>query len=74
MENGERAEMEGDAGQPKENGLDAHPPPEKPVKRIRVTYEEYKTIANLLILHLRQVEEKSDEGTDFTGARTDSSL
>lgn len=35
--------------------------PEKPAhhRQIKVTYEEYKTIANLLILHLRQVEEAS---------------
>lgn len=40
--------------------------PEKPAKKIRVTYEEYRTIANLLILHLRQVEETSEEGGSFT--------
>lgn len=34
--------------------------PEKVVKKIRVTYEEYRTIANLLILHLRQLEEASE--------------
>ena len=36
--------------------------PEKVVKKIRVTYEEYRTIANLLILHLRQLEEAAEEG------------
>ena len=35
--------------------------PKKPVstRKIRVTYEEYKSISNLLILHLRQIEETS---------------
>ena len=36
--------------------------PEKPApstRKIRVTYEEYKSISNLLILHLRQIEETS---------------
>ena len=53
---------------PQENGIDSQQPPEKPiqpekpVRKIRVTYEEYRTIANLLILHLRQVEETSVEG------------
>ena len=53
---------------PQENGIDSQQPPEKPtqpekpVRKIRVTYEEYRTIANLLILHLRQEEETSTEG------------
>ena len=55
---------------PHENGSEAgdHVEQEKPVqpekvaKKIRVTYEEYRTIANLLILHLRQLEEASEEG------------
>lgn len=35
--------------------------PKKPVstRKIRVMYEEYKSISNLLILHLRQIEETS---------------
>ena len=52
------------------NGDDATPPPEitvekkdKPAtKSVRVTYEQYRKIANLLILHLRQVEETGAEG------------
>ena len=54
--------------QPQENGATDHDEQEKPVKpekvakKIRVTYEEYRTIANLLILHLRQLEEASEEG------------
>ena len=36
--------------------------PEKTAKKIRVTYEEYRTISNLLILHLRQLEESSEGG------------
>ena len=53
---------------PQVNGIDSQHPTEKPVqpektvRKIRVTYEEYRTIANLLILHLRQVEETSVEG------------
>ena len=52
--NGDTEMDEGDLDKP------AHPvSPQKPVssRKIRVTYEEYKTISNLLILHLRQVEE-----------------
>lgn len=30
-------------------------------RKIRVTYEQYRTIANLLILHLRRLEEKTEE-------------
>ncbi len=36
-----------------------------PVSKVRVTYEEYKTIANLLILHLRQMED-GGEGEGYT--------
>eukprot|EP00731_Ephydatia_muelleri_P012711 Em0007g21a len=51
--------------------MEGAPPPTKapppPVgvptgKQIRVTYEEYKSIANLLVLHLRQLEESSADG------------
>ena len=64
MENGLNGEEE-------ENGEKEEQPdklvvPEKPAKKIRVTYEEYRTIANLLILHLRQVEETSEEGWYYT--------
>lgn len=42
------------------------PAPDKPVKpvgrKIKVTYEQYRTIANLLILHLRKVEDSVEEG------------
>ena len=41
--------------------------PEKVTKKIRVTYEEYRTIANLLILHLRQLEESAEEGIYSSG-------
>lgn len=55
--NGDLGMDEGDLDKP------VHPvAPEKPVastRKIRVTYEEYKSISNLLILHLRQVEETS---------------
>ena len=60
MENGLNGEGEENGG--KEEQPDKLVVPEKPTKKIRVTYEEYRTIANLLILHLRQVEETSEEG------------
>ncbi len=65
---------------PQENGVDQRPPeepvkPEKVVKKIRVTYEEYRTIANLLILHLRQIEESSEGGScDLICASCDSHM
>ena len=40
----------------------APPPSENMSKQIRVSYEEYKSIANLLVLHLRQLEENSADG------------
>ena len=60
MENGLNGE--GEENGEKEEQPDKQVVPEKPAKKIRVTYEEYRTIANLLILHLRQVEETSEEG------------
>ena len=51
-----------------QNGVEASPAalephkPSKVVKKIRVTYEEYRTIANLLILHLRHIEETAESG------------
>ena len=59
MENGLNGEGEENRG--KEEQPDKLVVPEKPAKKIRITYEEYRTIANLLILHLRQVE-TSEEG------------
>jgi len=63
MENGLNGE--GEENGEKEEQPDKLVVPEKPAK-IRVTYEEYRTIANLLILHLRQVEETSEEGLCHT--------
>ena len=60
MENGLNGEGEENGG--KEDQPDKLVVPEKLAKKIRVTYEEYRTITNLLILHLRQVEETSEEG------------
>ena len=60
MEN--RLNGEGEENGGKEEQPDKLVVPEKLAKKIRVTYEEYWTIANLLILHLRQVEETSEEG------------
>ena len=71
VENGVNDMMNGTTDEhPRENGSEVvdHEEREKPVqpekvaKKIRVTYEEYRTIANLLILHLRQLEEASEEG------------
>ena len=64
MENGLNGE--GEENGEKEEQPDKLVVPEKPAKKIRVTYEEYRTIANLLILHLRQVEETSEEGLCYT--------
>ena len=70
MGNGVNGEVNGvSEGHPsRENGVtedgeqEKQVQPEKVSKKIRVTYEEYRTIANLLILHLRQLEESSEEG------------
>ena len=51
MENGLNGE--GEENGEKEDQPDKLVVPEKPAKKIQVTYEEYRTIANLLILHLR---------------------
>ena len=66
--NGEVNRVSGEE-HPRENGVTEEgdrekeaQPPEKVSKKIRVTYEEYRSIANLLILHLRQLEEASEEG------------
>ena len=58
MENDLNGEGEENGG--KEDQPDKLVVPEKLAKKIRVTYEEY--IANLLILHLSQVEETLEEG------------
>ena len=43
-------------------GADEDGKPVKPVgRKIRVTYEQYRNIANMLILHLRRMEEASEE-------------
>ena len=60
MENGLNGEREENGR--KEDQPDKLVVAEKPAKKIRVTYEEYRTIANLLILHLRQVVETLEEG------------
>ncbi|CAI8051165.1 Zygotic DNA replication licensing factor mcm6-B, partial [Geodia barretti] len=70
VENGVNGEVNGvSEDPPRENGVieddgreqEKQVEPEKSAKKIRVTYEEYRTIANLLILHLRQLEESSEE-------------
>ena len=68
VENGVHNEVNGVTNEhPQENGTGVdHEEREKPVqpekvaKKIRVTYEEYRTIANLLILHLRQMESSAE--------------
>ena len=44
-----------------EKGPDSSSPPEQPGKQLKVTYELYKKIANMLVHHLRQVEEHTGE-------------
>ena len=48
-----------DEGEPDKPAQPVSPKKPATTRKIRVTYEEYKTISNLLILHLRQVEETS---------------
>lgn len=55
-----------------DSNIDGKPPPDEvdneqvgssgkvPVSRVRVTYDEYKTTANLLILYLRQLEDEGE--------------
>ena len=59
MENGLNDEGEENGGKDQPDKLVV---PEKQAEKIRVMCEEYFTIANLLILPLRQVEETSEEG------------
>ncbi|GAB6031918.1 MCM DNA helicase complex subunit mcm6 [Chamberlinius hualienensis] len=40
-------------------------------KTMSLTYEEYKTISNLLVLHLRKVVDKSEDDSDFGLRRND---
>lgn len=47
-------------GDVSEDGSDK--PVKPPAKKIKVTYEQYRTIANLLILHLRKLEETVEDG------------
>ena len=54
--NGDNTHMDDQSGEQKDQ-----PEPVKTTKKIRVTYEEYRTISNLLILHMRQQEE-ADKG------------
>ena len=52
----------GDA-EPVENGEVEKPvKPVSTTRKLKVTYEQYRTIANLLIMHLRHVEETEEEG------------
>lgn len=55
--------VNGDAHIGDQSDLPEEQPIKQPVKtkKIRVTYEEYRTISNLLILHMRQQEE-ADKG------------
>lgn len=52
-----------------ENGDSEKPvKPVKPVpttRKVKITYEQYRTIANLLIMHLRHVEENEEEGVSM---------
>jgi DNA replication licensing factor MCM6 len=60
--NGAHAAEAGD-GDPQTNGTsneEGEKKPPAPTSKVKVTYEEYKTIANLLILYLRQNEDVDD--------------
>ncbi len=37
-----------------------------PGKKIRVTYEQYRKISNVLILHLKRLEDATDEGIQYS--------
>lgn len=57
--NGEQVAMEADGDAPDgDNAMEGQQPAEK---KLTVTYEEYKQIANLLVMRLRQEEEKEGE-------------
>ncbi len=35
---------------------------EQPKRRMKLTYEEYRTIANMIVIHMRQEEDRAEEG------------
>ena len=41
-----------------------------PSKKIRVTYEQYRKVSNILILHLKKLEDSTEKGIDTTVTRT----
>ncbi len=47
-----------------EDGETVKPPP-PPSKKIRVTYEQYRKISNVLILHLKKLEDSTTEGIQW---------
>lgn len=59
MVNGINGDMELDEGDVDKPVHPVAPEKSASTRKIRVTYEEYKSISNLLILHLRQIEETS---------------
>ena len=66
MSNGDNETNNGTNGVTIGEPMDSSDKPVKPVKpvgrKIKVTYEQYRNIANLLILHLRKLEETSEDG------------
>ena len=63
MSNGNNETNNGTNGVTIGEPMDSSDKPVKPVgRKIKVTYEQYRNIANLLILHLRKLEETSEDG------------
>lgn len=58
---GEHPLTKGINGTNETNGVDSEEIPEGVKVKVRVSYEQYKSIANLLIIYLRQLE-GADEG------------
>jgi DNA replication licensing factor MCM6 len=52
---------DGDDETPSQNGMVNGDGPSEPSKpKVRLSYEEYKHMANLMVIHLRQEEEKKE--------------
>ena len=44
------------------NGDSQAKPSQQPKRKLKLKYEEYRKLANMIVIHLRQEEEKTDEG------------
>ncbi|XP_076456168.1 DNA replication licensing factor MCM6-like isoform X2 [Babylonia areolata] len=60
--------VNGDGEMEQEEGGEGSPQSQQPKRSLKVSYEEYRQMGNLLILHLRRKEEESTEEGD-TGVR-----